>query len=189
MLTPELPTLRQVQRSVQAEVVTEYGLGLRDRVGFRVFGLANPTRLVVDVAHQPSQPFGSEQVTISGPHSDVMVYGIRTGRHPGYDRVVFDLRGNAPRDLVVGYDGAGAVIQVVMFAGFRPENFHATYTGPPSVAVGLPAIRNVAHLPVHAGEGAPELLGFSIDTRHRHGFRVFILSGAGRTRLVVDAAV
>ncbi len=50
-LTPEFPTLRQVRPAGDFEGVVTYGLGLRDRVGFRLFGLSNPTRVVVDVAH------------------------------------------------------------------------------------------------------------------------------------------
>ncbi len=190
VLNPGFPTLKQVKFGGESEGYISAGLGLNDRVGFRVLKLTGPPRIAVDVAHQPSQPFSSDGVSISGPHADVVVTGIRTGSHPGYDRVVFDLQGPAPRDLVVGYDTAtGTTMTVVMFAGFIPTNFHATYTGPQSVNAGLPAVRSVTHLPVQAGAGSPELLGFSINTTHRHGFRVFILNDAGTTRVVVDVAL
>ncbi len=35
------------------EGVVTFGLGLRERAGFRVFNLSNPTRIVVDVGHGP----------------------------------------------------------------------------------------------------------------------------------------
>ena len=51
VLTPALPTLRQVKTAGDFEGYVTVGLGLRDRVGFRVFRLAHPNRIVVDVAH------------------------------------------------------------------------------------------------------------------------------------------
>lgn len=48
-ITPLFPTLRQLRRSGDFEGVLSYGAGLSSRVGFRVFTLPNPRRVVVDV--------------------------------------------------------------------------------------------------------------------------------------------
>ena len=53
VLNPRYPTLRQVKFGGEFEGHVSAGLGVADRVGFRVFTLANPYRVVVDVAHQP----------------------------------------------------------------------------------------------------------------------------------------
>ena len=44
------PSLREVVRVGDFEGVVSYGFGLDDRVGFRVFTLSGPTRVVIDVA-------------------------------------------------------------------------------------------------------------------------------------------
>ena len=49
--TPHCPNLRQVKLAGDFEGVVTFGLGLRNRNGFRVFLLREPGRLVVDVAH------------------------------------------------------------------------------------------------------------------------------------------
>lgn len=49
--TPLCSNLRQVKKAGDFEGVVSYGLGLQRRTGFRVFRLAAPTRIVVDVAH------------------------------------------------------------------------------------------------------------------------------------------
>ncbi len=49
-LTPGFPTLVQVKEAGDFEAVVSFGLGLRHRVGFRVFRLGGPNRVVIDVA-------------------------------------------------------------------------------------------------------------------------------------------
>jgi hypothetical protein len=49
--TPRFPTLVQLKESGDFEAVVSFGLGLRSKVGFRVFSLAAPGRVVIDVAH------------------------------------------------------------------------------------------------------------------------------------------
>jgi len=51
VLDPRYPSLRQVRFGGAFEGYVSAGLGLRDRVGFRVFTLTAPDRVVVDVAH------------------------------------------------------------------------------------------------------------------------------------------
>jgi hypothetical protein len=55
-LNPALPTLRQIRFGEDFEAHVSAGLGLADRVGFRVFQLHNPDRVVIDVAHRPCGP-------------------------------------------------------------------------------------------------------------------------------------
>jgi hypothetical protein len=50
-LTPLCPNLLQVKETGDFEGVVSFGLGLRRMTGFRVFRLANPRRVVIDVAH------------------------------------------------------------------------------------------------------------------------------------------
>ena len=50
-LTPRCPNLVQVKEAGDFEGTVSFGLGLRRTTGFRVFRLANPTRIVIDVAH------------------------------------------------------------------------------------------------------------------------------------------
>lgn len=51
VLDPALPNLRQVKLAGDFEGYVTFGLGLDHRAGFRVFRLADPTRIVVDIAH------------------------------------------------------------------------------------------------------------------------------------------
>jgi hypothetical protein len=51
---PRLPTLRQIRSGGAFEGRITFGLGLNDRVGFRVLQLTGPPRIAIDVAHQPT---------------------------------------------------------------------------------------------------------------------------------------
>jgi hypothetical protein len=55
-LNPNLPTLKQIRFGGDFEGYVSAGVGLSGTVGFRVFQLHNPDRVVIDVAH--STPFG-----------------------------------------------------------------------------------------------------------------------------------
>jgi hypothetical protein len=50
VVTPLCPNLRQLKTVGDFEGVVSFGLGLRHRTGFRVFRLAGPARIVIDVA-------------------------------------------------------------------------------------------------------------------------------------------
>lgn len=182
LLAPEFPTLRQVRIAGDFEAVVSFGLGLRDRVGFRVFALTNPTRVVVDVAHQPRQPFGSGPVSSSGSAVNALITGIRAGRHPGYDRAVFDLQGPATPMSTVNYLGSTAMADVRLCGvGSATNAPHASYSGPRLLTVGLPALRSVTFTGSGAGCAA-----FHLATAHRHGFRTMALHTP--TRIVIDVA-
>jgi hypothetical protein len=89
---PRLPVLRQIKSGGAFEGKISFGLGLADRAGFRVLRLADPPRIAVDVAHQPAHPFTTERFQGgSGTANQIQVHGVRSGAHPWYDRVVFDL--------------------------------------------------------------------------------------------------
>ena len=51
-LNPNLPTLRQIKFGGDFEGYVSAGLGLSHKVGFRVFQLHSPDRVVIDVAHR-----------------------------------------------------------------------------------------------------------------------------------------
>lgn len=53
-LRPDFPALREVNAPGSFEGQTTAGIGLTHRVGFRVLELANPTRIVIDLAHPPT---------------------------------------------------------------------------------------------------------------------------------------
>lgn len=50
-ITPRFPTLRQIKRAGDFEGVINFGAGLSKRAGFRLFTLASPRRIVLDMAH------------------------------------------------------------------------------------------------------------------------------------------
>ncbi|WP_309112773.1 hypothetical protein [Saccharothrix sp.] len=61
-----------------------HAIGVSDRNGFRVFELANPTRLVVDVAHDLPAPTSTAlRASPAGDDRNATLTAIRTGAHPG----------------------------------------------------------------------------------------------------------
>src|SRR4029453_5541775 len=56
---PDFPALREVSAPGSFEGQTTAGIGVTGKVGFRVFELTGPTRIVIDLAHpQPVDPGG-----------------------------------------------------------------------------------------------------------------------------------
>jgi hypothetical protein len=172
---PELPTLRQIKFGGAFEGYASFGLGLRDRVGFRVFVLHGPDRVVVDVAHQPAQGFQTAAFTNSGPAAEVLVEKVRFGHHPGYDRVVFDLKGADLPTLRVAY--VGSTLRLTFTGrGSATLSPHASYAGPGRYQFGT---TSVAFTIVGAG-----IMTADVNTGHRTGFRVLLLHN--NTRVAVD---
>jgi len=71
-LRPDFPVLREVNAPGSFEGQTTGGIGLTQRVGFRVLELTNPTRIVIDLAHPPTdvvigEPVGLVVSPSSGP--------------------------------------------------------------------------------------------------------------------------
>jgi hypothetical protein len=176
VLNPKLETLRQIKFGEDFEGYVSAGLGLADRVGFRVLELHSPDRVVIDVAHQPMQPFGTETVWLGG-YTDTLINGIRAGEHPGYDRLVFDLATPDLPSVFVGYRLDTATIVV----GFSGRNVPAVVSGPLTVQLGLPHLRAVSFVVYKNGTASA-----FVTTASRHGFRAMVLHQP--TRLVVDVA-
>ena len=177
VLNPNLPTLKQIKFGEDFEAHVSAGLGLADRVGFRVLQLHSPDRIVVDVAHQPTQRFGSETVWVGDAAADTRIAGVRSGSHPGYDRLVFDLDSPAVSLVFVAYRLDTSTIVV----GFSGQNVPAVIGGPATVQFGLPQLRSLSW--TNHGNGTASAF---VSTASRHGFRVMVL--ANPTRLVVDIA-
>lgn len=57
-LAPRLPAVRELRLVYDFEAHVEFGIGVSQRLGFRVQELANPNRLVIDVAHPRATPAG-----------------------------------------------------------------------------------------------------------------------------------
>jgi hypothetical protein len=151
------------------------GLGLADRVGFRVFQLHHPDRVVIDVAHQPGQPFGTATVRLGDAGRNTVVTGVRSGSHPGYDRLVFDLGTAEPSGVSIGYRPGTSTVVV----GFSGRNVPADIRGPRQIHFGLPALHDLSWRVYTNGTASA-----FVTTAHRHGFRVMVLHQP--TRLVVD---
>jgi hypothetical protein len=172
-----LAMLRQVKFGTDYEGYVSFGLGLRDRVGFRVTTLTGPPRVVVDVAHQPSTPFTVAPVTKTGTAANVVVDGIRAGAHPGYDRLVFDVRGTAKPTVTVRYAADTSLLLVKLTAlGTSTSAPHASYGGPSPIDYGYRGLRRVRL--ASAGGG---VLVFRVATAQRHGFRVMTLTSPTRS--------
>jgi hypothetical protein len=180
VLNPNFPTLKQVKFGGAFEGHIRAGLGLNDRVGFRVLQLTGPPRIAIDVAHQPTQPFTTNQfLHANGTSDDASIDGVRAGRHPGYDRLVFDMRDAGFPIIVAEYASASSsTINLTFEAIYRSR---ADYTGPPTVQFGMPELKSVTITP-----GVTGILNAQVSTAARHGFRVMLLQQP--TRIVLDVA-
>jgi hypothetical protein len=172
-----LPAIRDVEGLDAYEGYLDYGIGVSDRNGFRVFELQHPTRLVVDVAHDLPAPTSTAlQYAPLGDNQLAHLVGIRTGAHPAYDRVVFEFRGpNSGLRYVVGYQGCW--LRVDLEHGTVRGSYPGPWTLHPALAQ-LKAIRIVDG----SVDGTIVLLGLGRTA----GFRVFRL--ASPDRIVVDVA-
>jgi hypothetical protein len=96
-LRPDFPALREVNAPGSFEGQTTAGIGVTRKVGFRVFELTSPTRIVVDLAHpQPvddgvvGNPRGLTITPASGPvGTKVIVEGRGCGNLDEPVRLVF----------------------------------------------------------------------------------------------------
>jgi hypothetical protein len=127
--------------------------------------------------------------------------GIRAGRHPCFDRVVFDVRGRADGYDVryvptVTTDGAGQVVplrggarlQIVVVAPAYDDAYRPTYR-PANRAELVPVtgwrtFRQIAWAGSFEGQST-----IGLGVRARLPFRVFTLAGPGTgSRIVLDVA-
>jgi hypothetical protein len=177
---PNLPTLVQIKSGGAFEGRISFGLGVADRVGFRVLRLTNPPRIAVDVAHQPTQPFTTERFQGGdGTAAQVRVAGVRSGAHPGYDRVVFDLDTATTPLISVAYTTYAPSMIAVIFTAATTQR--GTVAGPNPLTIGLTQPQAVS-FNIYDNGGVTAF----ITTHHRTGYRVMLLSNP--TRVVVDIA-
>jgi hypothetical protein len=128
------------------------------------------------------------------PVGSPKLVGLRAGRHPGFDRVVFQLDGPIPSYYSVRYvpvvrlDGSGeplrlrgnAFLEVVIRAPTHDQDYRPVLT-PTRLRPDFPALREVNAPGSFEGQTTA-----GIGVTHRVGFRVFELTGP--TRIVVDLA-
>jgi hypothetical protein len=130
----------------------------------------------------------------AGAQSTPTLVDVRAGRHPGFDRVVFEFRGGLPEHRV-GYvdqlveDGSGKPVSVAGAADlqvvFQGANAHRE-DGSPSVSPrrfspGLAAVKEVAQV----GD-FEAVVTYGIGLDRRRPITVSALSGP--SRLVIDVA-
>jgi hypothetical protein len=128
------------------------------------------------------------------PVGSPKLVGLRAGRHPGFDRVVFQLDGPIPSYYSVRYvpvvrlDGSGerlrlrgnAFLEVVVRAPTHDEDYRPVLT-PTRLRPDFPALREVSAPGSFEGQTTA-----GVGVSHRVGFRVFELSSP--TRIVIDLA-
>lgn len=121
--------------------------------------------------------------------------GIRTGLHPGFDRIVLDMSGPQAMTTTYSYTdeliedptgeifwltGADFVAVVVHGAAAHDDSGNTTYLGPDRFRT-----RNLTNVMAVAVTGDFEAtLSIGIGTRHRSWVRVFTLGAP--TRVVID---
>ncbi len=121
--------------------------------------------------------------------------GVRTGRHPRFDRVVFDLEDSQTGYLSVRYvprivsDGSGqhvpmrgrAYLEVVFDATAHDDSGQRTFPQPRRLSLNYRTLQQVAFVSDFEGR-----VTFGLGLRERVGFRVFELRKPHR--IVVDVA-
>ena len=138
--------------------------------------------------------------TPGGPGVTAELMDVRTGRHDGYERVVFEFSTDFapgytvgyvegpitadPSDLPVSVSGDSYLsVRMSSAAGFETSGntFHETYTGATSIPLAYPAIQSVVETGDFEG-----VLNWVIGVRTHPAFKVTTLSNP--TRIVVDVA-
>ena len=162
-------------------------------------GLASPAA-AHGTSHRLRAPVGTGAVHKQRPLSGVAplprLVSVRTGRHRGYDRVVFEFAGSLPASESVRYvrrvvaDGSGAVVplrgRAFLQVGFGGASAHTdagqlSFPQPRRISPRWPALRQVALASDFEGH-----VDFGLGLRRRVGFRVFELTRP--PRVVVDVA-
>ena len=159
-----------------------------------VFG-AGPAARLPDSTRDPV----STPDTPGGPGLTAALVDVRTARHPGFERVVFEFANTLP-GYSVGYvrppitadpsdlpidllaDGV-LVVRMSSASGVDLTSPQATetYTGPSRIAAGYPAVHEVIRIGDFEG-----VLQWAISTWTRPPFRVMTLSNP--PRLIIDVA-
>jgi hypothetical protein len=130
----------------------------------------------------------------AGAQSVPTLVDVRAGRHPGFDRVVFQFRGAVPQHRIryvdqLVQDGSGNPVSVAGAADlevvFHGANAH-NQDGSPSVSPrrfspGLPAVKEIAQV----GD-FEAVVSYGIGIDYRRSIKVSTLSGP--SRLVIDVS-
>ena len=132
--------------------------------------------------------------TPAGAQSAPTLVDVRAGRHPGFDRVVFEFRGAVPEHQVryvdqLVEDGSGEPVSVagtadleVVFHGANAHEEDGTPSvGPRRSSPGLTAVKEIAR----TGD-FEAVVGYGIGLDRRRPITVSTLSGP--SRLVIDVS-
>jgi hypothetical protein len=144
-LRPDFPALREVSAPGSFEGQTTAGIGVTRRVGFRVMELANPTRIVIDLAHPrldqgPVPPRQGLTVTpASGPvGTKVVVEGRGCGNLDEPVRLVFQ-------------SGAGGTVGAVDLGEFPVSEQDAFRATELTIPARMDPLQGVGGGPTHPG--------------------------------------
>jgi hypothetical protein len=124
-LRPDFPALREVSAPGSFEGQTTAGIGVTGRVGFRVFELTGPTRIVIDLAHP-------EAVDGGGPTTNPRGLTVTPASGPAGTKVIVEGRGcgdlDEPVHLVFQSGGGGTVgaVDLGQFPVSEQDAFRAT---------------------------------------------------------------
>jgi hypothetical protein len=129
-LRPDFPALREVNAPASFEGQTTAGIGVAQRVGFRVMELTGPTRIVIDLAHPQRiddgglpAPRGLTVTPASGPvGTKVVVEGRGCGNLDEPVRLVFQS----------GAAGTVGVVDLGEFPVSEQDAFRATEVAIPA---------------------------------------------------------
>ena len=116
-LRPDFPALREVNAPGSYEGQTTAGIGVTGRVGFRVMELANPTRIVIDLAHpqriddggRTGNPRGLTVTPASGPVGTKVTVQGQGCNNSGSASTSTLLVFQSGRDATVGAVGLGDI--------------------------------------------------------------------------------
>jgi LPXTG-motif cell wall-anchored protein len=130
-LRPDFPALREVNAPGSFEGQTTAGIGVTQRVGFRVLELTNPTRIVIDLAHPQiidhGGPDGGPRLTVnptSGPVGTKVTVQGQGCNNPGSTSTSTLLVFQSGQDATVGAVGLGEI------PNDSQGRFHTTVTIP-----------------------------------------------------------
>ncbi|MGW4637630.1 AMIN-like domain-containing (lipo)protein [Sphaerisporangium sp. NPDC004334] len=159
-------------------------------------GVPPVSRMPTAGASEPPAPASTRRVAVTrSPERPPVVTGARFAAHPGFDRVVIDLRG-AKTGYSVDWvrklyeDGSGKLVDIkggaylqVMLkpANAHTENGRPTFPRTPVLRPGLPNLLGVVRTGDYEG-----VVTVALVLRERAGFRVFEQSDPAR--LVIDIA-
>jgi hypothetical protein len=131
---------------------------------------SEPTAGPAPVAGMPGFACSAQSGGGSGPAA---VTAVRSGPQKGYDRFVIQFDRPAPRYEVRPQDPSGLLVVV------HKTSSRGTYTGPPDLQPGLPALKNARQM-----DASADTVQWNLTLSHAACFRAFVLTGPGR--LVVD---